>query len=63
MAKNNVLNQQLEPMMQEAEAAYEETEEKQRLFTEFEYRARSWNRSRKIIGNAEVNGNATVNPD
>lgn len=54
MAKNNILNQMLEPLMKEAEAAYKETEEKQRLFTAFEYRANSWNRSRKIVGKAEV---------
>ncbi len=54
MAKNNILNKMLEPVMKEAEAAYQEVEEKQRFFTEFEYRAGSWNRSRKIVAKAEV---------
>ena len=54
MSQNNILNKMLEPLMQKAEVAYKETEEKQRLFIEFEYRAGSWNKSRKIIAKAEV---------
>jgi hypothetical protein len=55
MPQNNRLNKLLAPTMQQAKEAYQKTGEKQKYFTEFEYKAESWNRERKIIGKAEVN--------
>lgn len=53
LAQNPRLNAILKPTMQQAEAAYNEKNEKQRLFTEFEYAAASWSRKRRVIGKAE----------
>ncbi len=39
--------------MEKAKNMYEETGEKQRLFTEFSYAAKTWSRERRIIGKAE----------
>lgn len=53
IAKNAVLERELDPLMQQAQELYESTQEKQVLFTEFEYAAGSWPYPRKIIGKAE----------
>ena len=38
-----------------AERTYEETQEKQRIFTQFSYAAKTWKHERRIIGKAEYN--------
>ena len=52
--KNNNLNKLLAPTMQKAKELLDETKQKQRLFTDFEYKAKSWSYKRKIVGKAEV---------
>jgi hypothetical protein len=54
IGQNNRLNLLLWHTMERSKAAFEKTKEKQRLFTEFYYKAGSWNHERKIIGKAEV---------
>jgi len=54
MSQNHRLNKLLEPTMQQSKAAFAVTQEKQRLFTEFQYKAGSWNYERRLIGKAEV---------
>lgn len=54
IAKNNNLNKLLAPTMQKAKELLDETKQKQRLFTDFEYKAKSWSYKRKIVGKAEV---------
>ena len=39
--------------MQNAEVTFNDTQEKQRLFSEFNYAAESWSKKRRIIGKAE----------
>ncbi len=53
IARNKVLEKRLAPLMSVAEAQFEETKQKQKLFTEFEYAAGNWKSSKKIIGKAE----------
>ena len=50
---NRRLKAQAAALLERAVAQYEETQEKQRLFTVFEYRADSWDRSRTVIAKAE----------
>lgn len=47
--------------MQNAEKAFNDTNEKQRLFSEFNYAAESWTKERRIIGKAEHTENG-ANP-
>ena len=54
IAKNNRLNTCLEPVMRQAEVRHEQTGNKIRWFTEFQYGARTWGKARRIIGKAEV---------
>ena len=54
IARNSVLQRLLEPTMQAAEAAVEETGIKQRRFVDLEYAAGTWSHSRRVIGKAEV---------
>jgi hypothetical protein len=53
LGRNKVLEPRIAPLMEEAEAAFEETGEKQRLFGETEYAAGTWDRSRRVIMKAE----------
>ncbi len=54
IAKNSRLGQALEPTMEQARAR-QTGAEKEVLYTSFDYAARSWDRSRWVIGKAEVN--------
>lgn len=53
IAKNNRLNQLASPLIQQAAQQFEATGDKQRLFTEFNYAACSWDHSRRVIARAE----------
>ena len=53
LAGNKVLARMAEPWVTEAEAAFEETEEKQRIFAEIQYAAGTWDRERRVIVKAE----------
>jgi hypothetical protein len=53
LGRNKVLEPRIAPLMEEAEAAFEATGEKQRLFGETEYAAGTWDRSRRVIMKAE----------
>jgi hypothetical protein len=50
---NKVLERRIESLMEEAEAAFEATGEKQRLFGEMDYAAGTWDRPRRVIMKAE----------
>lgn len=54
IAKNSRLNRQIEKRMGEAEQAFDASGEKVRWFTQFEYQAGTWDRSRRVIGKIEV---------
>ena len=53
IARNKVLARRIQPLMDEAEVRFLWTGEKQRLFAETEYAARSWDRPRRVIMKAE----------
>lgn len=53
IAKNSRLLQHSKTLQQEAEKGYEETQEKQRLFSETSYAAKTWTKERRIIMKAE----------
>jgi hypothetical protein len=53
LAKNKRINRIALALMKEAREAFEETDEKQRLFTWVEYGARTWDRARRVIVKAE----------
>jgi hypothetical protein len=53
LAKNERLKVISEPFMQQAEADYEQTGEKQRQFHEIHYGAHTWDRERRILVKAE----------
>ena len=53
LARNAVLERQGQALMDEAQARYEVTDEKQRLFGEFSYAADTWDRERRVISKAE----------
>lgn len=55
LARNRRLEKQAEPFMQTAQQRYEQTGEKQRIFTEFDDAAGSWDRQRRVIHKAEHN--------
>jgi hypothetical protein len=50
---NNRLLAQTAPLLDKAQRQYQETGEKQRLFTSFSYQAGSWTRSRRLIAKVE----------
>lgn len=54
MSKNKRLNRLLAPTMELAQEEYDKTEEKQRYFDSFEYKAESWSYKRRIVGKAEI---------
>ncbi len=49
LAKNSRLNQLARPWMDDAEAAFRESGEKQRRFAELSYAAKTWDRERRVI--------------
>ena len=53
IGRNKVLERRITPLMDQAEAAFEETNVKQRLFGETEYAAGTWDRPRRVIMKAE----------
>lgn len=53
LAKNERLNALSSPLGGQAEAAYQASGEKQRLFCELQYAAGSWDRERRVIAKAE----------
>jgi len=53
IAQNPNLKKALAPLMTEAAVTFEQTKQKQRLFTDFQYGAKTWKRKRRIIGKAE----------
>jgi len=59
IARNKRLEYQLKPLVQVAKESFEETGEKQKLFTEFLYAAKSWANEKKIIGKAEHTKNGS----
>ena len=50
---NNRVLAQAAPLLLKAQRQYQETREKQRLFTSFSYQAESWTRPRRIIAKVE----------
>lgn len=53
IGKNKVLERRIAPLMEQAEAAFAETLQKQRLFGETDYAAGTWDRSRRVVMKAE----------
>jgi hypothetical protein len=53
LAKNKRLNTFSYELQQQAEEQFQKTGNKQRLFCEFRYAAKSWNRKRRVIAKAE----------
>ena len=53
LARNQVLARHVASLMKQAEADFEKTNEKQRLFGEIEYAAGTWDRPRRVIMKAE----------
>ena len=53
LARNQVLERRIERLMEKAEAAFEATGDKQRLFGEIKYTAETWDHERRVIMKAE----------
>ena len=53
LGRNSILEQRIAPLMDQAEAAFGETGQKQRYFGETDYAAGTWDRSRRVIMKAE----------
>ena len=53
IARNKRLNAQAQPLLIEAREAFERSDDKQRLFDEFHYAAKTWDRPRRVIVKAE----------
>lgn len=53
IGRNKVLERHIAPLMDQAEAAFERTARKQRLFGETSYQAGTWDRERRVIMKAE----------
>jgi len=53
LARNQSITRLLQPTLDQAEARFERTGQKQRLFTWLNYQAGTWDRPRLIIGKAE----------
>lgn len=54
-AKNNVINQKVKEKLEEVAQKFEESKEKQKEYCEFEYKASTWSKERRIIAKLEVN--------
>ena len=50
---NAVVTREIKPTLEKAKDNFERSFKKQRLFTQFNYGAKSWSRERKVIGKAE----------
>lgn len=55
LARNKVLERMAEPYMVRAKQQYEQTKQKQRIFTTFDYAAGTWDRPRRVLHKAEHN--------
>ena len=55
LARNKVLERMATPFMGRAKQLYEQTKQKQRIFTTFQYAAGTWDRERRVIHKAEHN--------
>lgn len=53
--RNSRLEAEVEALVQQAREQFEKNQQKQRCFTHFNYKANSWDRSRRVIGKVEVN--------
>lgn len=53
MITNNRLREKVEHLTVQAQQAFEQTGQKQRLFTSFRYKADSWKRSRRVVAKVE----------
>jgi hypothetical protein len=53
---NNRVLAKTAPLLEKAQRQYQETGEKQRLFTSFSYQAESWDKPRRIIAKVEYTG-------
>jgi len=53
IATNKCIERIFKPKIEEAKKCFEETQEKQRIFSEFMYGAQTWSKERRIIGKAE----------
>jgi hypothetical protein len=53
LAKNARLQAMLQPRMEQAETEHQSTQEKVRLFSDLEYAAGSWDKTRRVIAKAE----------
>lgn len=56
---NAVLQRKSQELLDEAQAAFDETGRPQRLFTGFEYQAKSWSKARWVIVKCEVTAQGT----
>lgn len=56
---NPRLKRESEALLEEAAAAYEQTQEKQRLFTVLSYQAKGWSRARHVVVKAECHAAGT----
>jgi hypothetical protein len=61
LAKNKRLLAEISSSMAAAEIQYEASEDKQRLFSSFDYAAESWKRKRRVVAKAE-HGDQGANP-
>lgn len=59
LAGNPRLKLESQALMGKAVAQYDQTGQKQRLFCVFEYRAKSWHKSRTVIAKTEASRNGT----
>ncbi len=59
MAGNSRLQHLVKPLVEQAEKQYTATQETQRLFTDFMYRADSWQQPRRVIAKVEHHDNGT----
>lgn len=53
MIRNDVLERMIADLLETAKKQYEETQQKQRLFAEGKYQAKSWDKERRVIMKAE----------
>jgi hypothetical protein len=56
LAQNARLTAMLQPLMEQAEAEHQSTKEKVRLFTDLDYAAHTWDKTRRVIAKAEHTG-------
>lgn len=59
IAGNKRLQRETVGLVEQAQQQYDETQEKQRLFSDFTYNAKSWRRTRRIIAKAEHHENGS----